>query len=521
MNKKELLLVTPVWGKIYIDNFCFFCLRSLFADKNIPALSVNKRLIFFIYTTSEDERYFKEKTEYELLIKYADVKFIYLEDNSLLDGSMYAQMTNCHNHSLVRARQMSVEYVLFVMPDQLFSNGSFSYIEEVMDAGNNLFLTTSLRLDLSKMKEYLSELNQHHVISLTDIELNNLAKKAVHDIFHSVCWSSECLSDFPSNIVFPFDDKLVVHGFHLHPMALRPGIVLEPSRTTIDDDYITGFLQDYEKVIINSSSEKYCSHDITHSRNAMVNSVRTLEKALKVSYWAHTWTSAFHRQIFKQPILFRFSSESIYKGETSELVDKILRQIDWFEGSTEYLEDVTFECRHSSEVFQNMVSNLKSENVDGYLLDLDKKLDAASVVALWGVGASGRYVEQLMNSYGIEVRFYADTYFKGEKRGKKVINDIDGLLEAGVDFAVVSCGMPEYLDDMLKIRQSIEDAGITVLFSTKTGAWVKEFSNRGIDECLISLVYSRYVSIGRKKLFLGEFCLSSLFYLDRQMDFQI
>ncbi|MGO9684895.1 MAG: hypothetical protein ACLPTZ_20350 [Beijerinckiaceae bacterium] len=72
-------VLLPVWGFRYVDQFLNYCLPTLLAPGNIPALAAALPTEFVLLTSSDDESYIRDHTAFRRLaaVCKVEIRLIY------------------------------------------------------------------------------------------------------------------------------------------------------------------------------------------------------------------------------------------------------------------------------------------------------------------------------------------------------------------------------------------------------------------------------------------------------------
>jgi len=98
---------------------------------------------------------------------------------------------------------------VFLTADAVFSDGTFSFLEEKLFQGTNVVYCYGLRLDLEPMYELLRDnLDSNNVISLQPSKMMTLALSHLHTWTRSSFWDREKGLDFlPSIFLWPVGER--------------------------------------------------------------------------------------------------------------------------------------------------------------------------------------------------------------------------------------------------------------------------------------------------------------------------
>src|SRR3990167_6320935 len=118
----SIYLGITVWGKEYCETFADYCLSSLLAKGNIPALdnSTGENL-FLIATTKEDWQWFQTHPNFKRLKQYMKTEFIEL---FIVSEEKYQQM----NHPLNSCKLYNVTLGQAKIISRMHEDGAVGWI---------------------------------------------------------------------------------------------------------------------------------------------------------------------------------------------------------------------------------------------------------------------------------------------------------------------------------------------------------------------------------------------------------
>jgi len=145
-----------VWGAKYAGLFANFCLPSLLAEGNLPALRNSKLNRLLVVTPQEDWLRIKSSPIFAAVSRYLEALHIDLPSAGP-DDSVYDHMSLGHK----LATQMAFHdkaYGVFLAPDMMISDGSLAAIEKLALDGVQVVLTPALRYGEEPLFEHFEKL---------------------------------------------------------------------------------------------------------------------------------------------------------------------------------------------------------------------------------------------------------------------------------------------------------------------------------------------------------------------------
>lgn len=119
---RPIVLGASIWGEHHIRMFLDYCLPSLRANGNLPALKKERDVQFIIHTRKEDADRFSSLGEYTIML---DVD----------DSDKYAQLGIHQNSDLATAKYLEADYHC-LMPDFVYSENFFSGMLKAINKGH-------------------------------------------------------------------------------------------------------------------------------------------------------------------------------------------------------------------------------------------------------------------------------------------------------------------------------------------------------------------------------------------------
>jgi hypothetical protein len=235
---KACALLLPVWGAAHVGKFLDFCLPTLLAPGNIPALAQALPTRFVLLTRSADMPLTLAHPAWRQLAQCCDTD-IALIDDLVVDGNHHASVTLAYARALRAAGAAMCDTVfLFLVGDYLVADGSLRSVLKSIQAGASGVLAGSLRVAANA------------VIPL----LRDRRRSPAHDIALPprllASWALEQLTPHPVRVerMLPLDDvdtnrllwsvdedTLIGRFYLLHMIGIRPEV----------NDFVVGAPCDY------------------------------------------------------------------------------------------------------------------------------------------------------------------------------------------------------------------------------------------------------------------------------------
>lgn len=225
MLKKKYDLILTVWGSVYTDLFLNVCLPSLLAPGNLPFLQKNGECRLVVYTRSSDEPRFRQSPVFKQLVLFMRVDFK-LKDEMLDTQSAWFSMATCQNDAIRAARERNA-YIVFVIPDFVYSDDSFKKLADLAEKGYKGILVFQLgAMRDSFVESYRARYynDADCTAALSSRELIGLWREHQHPTSNFFLWSSR---HFPNDLTSLFgwenpDGSFAVRSAQLTPFLLLP-----------------------------------------------------------------------------------------------------------------------------------------------------------------------------------------------------------------------------------------------------------------------------------------------------------
>ena len=252
--KKKFDLVLTVWGAAYTDMFLKVCLPSLLAPGNLPAFGPDAECRFKIYTRSSDEKVMRQDRTFAELTSLMPVDFMIIDKKLEMQNSWFT-MATCQNAAIREVRTKSA-YLIFVIPDLVYSDGSFLLLLDLVEKGYKGILVFQLGAIRDTFIEtyssqYYDPVERRAVIPPRD--LIELWRKNQHPTSNFYLWNSR---HYPNDLTSLFgwkadDGSFVVRSTQFTPFLLYPETdYLLPADLSVDTVLAKNIIKDPATVYI-------------------------------------------------------------------------------------------------------------------------------------------------------------------------------------------------------------------------------------------------------------------------------
>jgi hypothetical protein len=267
MTAPPFYFLTVFWGAGFRRLFTDFCLPSLLADRNIPAIKSKTESRFVIVTTQQDWDAFVSHPIHPKLIAQIKPIFIPMEmpKDSLTPGEKLLLSSAGHKAATEVAFQARAS-TMVVAPDVIFSNGSVAALHRRAEAGVNLVFALGLRAEQDGLLQELEErelVRRGEPLSLSSRETVALLMRHMHSELKVYEWDTDYYTQCPVSTFWrvPDGSGIVVHSLGYTPIFANYSQLHEHKTDVLDSGTIDGaylhsnFGTDSEFDVIRDSDE--------------------------------------------------------------------------------------------------------------------------------------------------------------------------------------------------------------------------------------------------------------------------
>jgi hypothetical protein len=241
-----------LWGERFRNYFLEYCLPSLLAPGNIPALKTRQRSKMLIATRPEDWEAMKTTPIFKVMERYVDA--VYLEIPPCPPGKSGCEHMGMGHVLALQLAHRDRAYGILTVPDCLFSDGSIAQLQKHAQNGVELVMVgAALRLGEEPFLERLiamgairreSRRDEGTPLSITGSQMVRAALTGMHSEAQRLEWDSHYLPRIPPGLWWrvPEEEGIVIHALSWAPMLVDYGAIgghdtscLE--QWTIDGDY--------------------------------------------------------------------------------------------------------------------------------------------------------------------------------------------------------------------------------------------------------------------------------------------
>jgi hypothetical protein len=250
---RPFYFVLVVWGREYRDYFLEYCLPSLLAPGNIPAVAKCRPSKYLIATTSDDWESMRNTAIFRELERYVDPVFIELPP---CPPDRPYWMQNIVGHKLccdIAFRDRA--YRIFTGPDAIFADGAMGRLNELASAGTEVvFKLTVPSVKKEPFFEALTEFDMRPAVSARDTgkplsysgrQVASAAIRSMHSMSAVNEWQASYFCGYASTPWWrvPGEDGMIACGLFWDVLLIDYAAVKSHDSAILDDrgwdgDYI-------------------------------------------------------------------------------------------------------------------------------------------------------------------------------------------------------------------------------------------------------------------------------------------
>jgi hypothetical protein len=261
----EIRLVIVAWGRAYLERLTTQALPSLLAEGNLPALAGHHRITCLLYSTPEDATAWAgdpslRALERLLPVRWLDIGEVDPEAEPLFQRwppSKFKTMSICHLDAMRRAWADGAG-LLFVAPDNLFSNGCGAQVAAAIEDGCRAALISHLPVLEATFLPALDTIFPPRPDGTRPMPGRTLTRLALEHMH------PDCAEYFTDGASFRAAAHLywrvgseghLARAFHVHPLFVHPRRPTEAFFHSVDNDWTAQVLDAQDPVRIFPDSD--------------------------------------------------------------------------------------------------------------------------------------------------------------------------------------------------------------------------------------------------------------------------
>jgi len=304
---KQITLLMPVWGYQFIGRFLEFCLPTLLAPNNIPAIARELPCRFVLLSSVADEPIIRSHPAWQKLERHCACEIRSIDD-LITQGNHTATITLAFERVLRQSGDaMRDTCFIFLMSDYLVADGSLKTALRKIQTGAGAVLAGNFQIIAEDAAPLLRQRLDHesHEIVLPPRDLVRWALAHLHPATVANIVNFGLTHNAHTNRLFwRVDENCLIGRFYLmHPIAIHP----ETS------DFVVGSSWDYSfvpelcpsgNIAALTDSDDYLVVELQRRDYEWENLRPGPVVAAKLAQSLAEWTTDYHRRNVAQTVVF-------------------------------------------------------------------------------------------------------------------------------------------------------------------------------------------------------------------------
>jgi hypothetical protein len=316
-----------------------YCMRSLLASGNIPALARKRKVVLSIVTTEADRERIRSHPAFPRIGEVAEVVFTCFDAELLerraQDGLNFYHFYGLLDHQSVHlARALKAD--LYLLPiDCVYSNQCLKNFDVHLEGEADCCSVAAVESEEAALQAWLDEQSDDRANAL-DVPSERLLQAAAERpdrYFQSMIMGRENdeFCAHPRELVWPFSDGLAVHSVFMHPLAVSSRLLarpFHPNHENVDYALLPRLLQnDGRMKIIKDATQATLGH---FGAPATRNEYLAGGFSIKAFVQAHRYDYAVHRRWFATRQFFpcrikQYALSTAYEAEVATIQSALVR----------------------------------------------------------------------------------------------------------------------------------------------------------------------------------------------------
>ena len=304
---KQITLLMPVWGYQFIGRFLEFCLPTLLAPNNVPAIARELPCRFVLLSSVADEPVIRSHPAWQKLERHCACEIRSIDD-LITQGNHTATITLAFERVLRQSGDaMRDTCFIFLMSDYLVADGSLKTALRKIQSGAGAVLAGNFQIiaeDAAPLLRQRLDLESHEIVlSPRDLVRWSLAHLHPATVANIVNFGLTH-NDHTNRLFWRVDENCLIGRFYLmHPIAIHP----ETS------DFIVGSSWDYSfvpelcpsgNIAALTDSDDYLVVELQRRDYEWENLRPGPVDAAVLAQSLAEWTTDYHRRNVTQTVVF-------------------------------------------------------------------------------------------------------------------------------------------------------------------------------------------------------------------------
>jgi len=310
------------------------CLPNQLAPGNIPALAEGEVAEYKIYTSSADASVISQSPNFRKVQDILPTSVIALDhlfksggapgDKSLLI------MSQCHKAAVNSANRQGAA-LIFLPPDQVYSEGSFARLREIARSGKRAIMTLGPRLVKETFAPAFKEAFRQpdETLQASPRDLVKLALGHLHPITKSLFVDSENFSDSPTQFYWSVQSGILARCLHLHPLMIYPSSNCELLYGNCDTDFLLSACPRYKDYHIVTDSDEITAFEMSPLEKSHGMTGNGLFSAWKSASFIKRAGNRIHHRFLRETIHVHAGVLTDDWARAEQVADTVIRKTAW------------------------------------------------------------------------------------------------------------------------------------------------------------------------------------------------
>src|ERR1700720_948566 len=304
---KQITLLMPVWGYQFIGRFLEFCLPTLLAPNNIPAIAQELPCRFVLLSSVADEPIIRSHPAWQKLERHC-AREIQSIDDLITQGNHTATITLAFERALRQSGDAIRDTCLiFLMSDYLVADGSLKTVLRRIESGAGAVLAGNFQIiaeDAAPLLRQRIDLESHEIVlpprDLVRWSLAHLHPATVANIVNFGLTHNAHIN----RLFWRVDENCLIGRFYLmHPIAIHPEVT----------DFVVGSSWDYSfvpelcpsgNIAALTDSDDYLVVELQRRDYEWENLRPGPVVAAELAQSLAEWTTDYHRRNVAETVIF-------------------------------------------------------------------------------------------------------------------------------------------------------------------------------------------------------------------------
>jgi hypothetical protein len=304
---KQITLLMPVWGYQFIGRFLEFCLPTLLASNNIPAIARELPCRFVLLSSVADEPIIRSHPAWQKLERHCACE-IWSIDDLITQGNHTATITLAFERALRQSGDaMRDTCFIFLMSDYLVADGSLKTVLRRIESGAGAVLVGNFQIiaeDAAPLLRRRIGLDSHEIVlpprDLVRSSLAHLHPATAANIVNFGLTHNAHIN----RLFWRVDENCLIGRFYLmHPIAIHP----QTSDFVVSSSWDYSFVPELcpsGNIVTLTDSDDYFVVELQRRDYEWENLRPGPVVAAELAQSLAEWTTDFHRRNIAQTVVF-------------------------------------------------------------------------------------------------------------------------------------------------------------------------------------------------------------------------